>query len=171
MVDTPKLDPSVEAALRTLHDITTPAPVSWLPQTWGWAALAIAFGLALLIWLIRALRRYRRNAYRREALRLLDVAAEDIRNSPISEAGLQEVAELLKRTALSAWPREKVASLSGPDFARFLTQSAPNMDEQALATLLDDLEYRASDPVTPRPDDREIIETARDWIENHHVRA
>ncbi len=171
MVDTPKLDPSVETALRTLHDITTPALVSWLPQSWGWAALAIAFGLALLIWLIRSLRRYRRNAYRREALRLLDVAAEDIRNSPISEAGLQEVAELLKRTALSAWPREKVASLSGPDFARFLTQSAPNMDEQALATLLDDLEYRASDPVTPHPDDRQIIETARDWIENHHVRA
>ena len=171
MVDTPKLDPSVEAALRPLHDIVAPAPVSWLPQTWGWAALAIAFGLALFVWLIRALRRYRRNAYRREALRLLDVAAEDIRNSPISEACLQEVAELLKRTALAAWPREKIASLSGPDFARFLTQSAPNMDEQALATLLDDLEYRTSDPVTPRPDDREIIETARDWIENHHVRA
>lgn len=171
MVDTPKLDPSVEAALRSLHDIVTPAQVSWFPQTWGWAALATALGLALAVLLVRALRQYRRNAYRREALRLLGVAASDIRNSPTSEAGLQKIAELLKRTALAAWPRKKVASLSGPDFARFLTENAPGMDPNALAALLDDLEYRESDPVTPRPDDRQIIETARDWIENHHVRA
>lgn len=171
MVDTPKLDPSVETALRFLNDIATPMPVSWLPQTWGWAALATILGFALLVWLIQAMRRYRKNAYRRVALRLLGVAAEEISDPSTCDVGRRKVVELLKRTAIAAWPRDRVASLSGPDFARFLTENGPGVDQRTLTGLVDDWEYRASDPATSSPDDRQIIDTARNWIENHHVRT
>ena len=43
------LDATTRAALQKLADISVPAPVTWMPQTWGWAVLA-AVALALLGW-------------------------------------------------------------------------------------------------------------------------
>jgi len=167
------LDPVAQTALRTMHDIVTPAPVSWLPQTWGWALVATAIALGLLVWLFVAVNQYRRNAYRREALRQLDLASALVRNPGTREQGLQEIAELLKRTALAAFQRERVASLFGSEFNDFLLATAKGIDAHPLASLLDDLEYRA-DPMllaTPRYDADQAIDAARRWIEVHRVPA
>ena len=61
------------------------------------AACLVAAGLAAAA----IARRHRRNAYRREALRELE------------EADAADISAILKRTALVAFPREQVASLSG----------------------------------------------------------
>jgi len=47
-----QLDPMTETALRSLHDIAVPPHVSWLPQTWGWAALAVLLGIAVLVFIM-----------------------------------------------------------------------------------------------------------------------
>src|SRR6478736_5715722 len=65
------LDPLTETALRSLKDIALPPAVSWMPQTWGWAVLAAILVLIVAAAFILWLRRYRANAYRREALALL----------------------------------------------------------------------------------------------------
>lgn len=103
-----KLDPMTETALRSLHDIAVPPPVSWMPQTWGWAVLAGLLGLALLVWALKTWRRYRRNAYRREALRMLGDIERLLQTPEKHAEALHQLAEVLKRTALAAWPRAHV---------------------------------------------------------------
>lgn len=171
MEPNPKLDPITETALRSLHDIAVPPPVSWMPQTWGWAALAAILLVALLAWAFLALRRYRRNAYRREALRLLDAVASDIRSPLTRKRGLQGLAEVLKRTALAVWPRERVASLAGPHWNEFLDGSAEAGEGHALERLFDDFEYRDEGSLaalSPSVGD-DLLLGARRWIEKHHV--
>jgi len=165
-----QLDPMTETALRSLHDIAVPPPVSWLPQTWGWAALAALLGILLLSAFLAWLRRYRRNAYRREALRLLDSIAADIRNPINRERGVHKLTELLKRTALAAWPRRDVAALTGHAWVLRLNSRGA---DSALTRLLDDLEYHDGVAIAALPDDTadELVLKSRRWIRGHHVSA
>ena len=56
-------------SLQNLNDIVLPDAVAWWPPAPGWYAV-LAVLLALLLWLsFRALRAWRRNIYRRQALR------------------------------------------------------------------------------------------------------
>lgn len=87
-----------------------PIPVSMMPQTWGWAALGLILLAACTIVAILLWRRYRANAYRRDALREL----EGVRDDPAA------IAAILRRTALAAYPRRDVAGLAGDDWLRFL---------------------------------------------------
>ena len=63
--------------LAALHPLREPLPIGWWPPAPGWwllAGLALA-ALLLLAW--HALRRYRANAYRRQALfRLTELVTE-----------------------------------------------------------------------------------------------
>lgn len=165
-----QLDPMTETALRSLHDIAVPPPISWLPQTWGWALLAGLLGILLLCAFLVWLRRYRRNAYRREALRFLDGISRDIRNPMTREKGVHELTELLKRTALAAWPRRDVAGLTGQAWVERV--NSPKADN-ALTRLLDDLEYHDSAAIAALPSDSadDLLLKSRRWIRGHHVSA
>ena len=89
-------------SLQNLRDIVEPAPVPWWPPAVGWWILLVVVA-AFAVWLAsRAWRRRHANAYRRAALKELRSATNPV-----------EIAEILKRTALCAFPRTAVASLSG----------------------------------------------------------
>lgn len=152
------MDQTTETALRTLHDIAVPPPVSWLPQTWGWGLLAALLLLGFAILLYRWAKRYQRNAYRREALRVLETIS--------SKAQAADVAELLKRTALSAWPRTDVAALSGGQWVAFLEGHSPEPLGSDLKAFLASREYQPDQHVNDMP---VIVTQARLWIERHHV--
>ncbi|MBO9100966.1 MULTISPECIES: DUF4381 domain-containing protein [unclassified Rhizobium] len=169
--EAPRLDPMTEAALKSLKDIAVPEPISWLPQTWGWAMLAGLLGLALLFIGLRRLRRYRANAYRREALlHLLDVE-ERMSDPARRHEGIHALAELLKRVALAGWSRKEVASMSGSSWVRFLGDHDDTPSEPALATLLDDFEYRDDGTLDTMPSNVEsdLTTAARRWIGGHRV--
>jgi hypothetical protein len=100
-------------SLEHLHDLIMPVPVSWWPPAPGWLVVGAALVMILGWWLIRAIQYWQSNAYRREALALLD-------NAGGSEA---ELATLIKRVALSAYPRERVASLTGEQWLVFLNRT------------------------------------------------
>nr|CDQ34054.1 hypothetical protein BN993_03508 [Virgibacillus halodenitrificans] len=99
-----------------LSSVPEPIPVAWWPQTWGWLVLTIVV-VALLSWLgWRHYRHWQANRYRREAL------AELHRRLANGEGSIA-LAEVLRRTALAAFPREQVASLRGEAWGRFLNGS------------------------------------------------
>lgn len=141
-------------SLDNLRDIVEPLPVSWWPPAFGWWALLALILLALTVIATRAWRRWRANAYRREALRELE-----------SATSLPEIAETIKRTALAAFPRSDVASLSGPAWNRWLGetggQSVPATVAQALTrgVFCDDASGNAT----------EARAYAAQWIKNHHT--
>lgn len=156
-------DPLTRLALEKLNDIVLPQPVSWLPQTWGWLALALLL-LALLAWALwRRHRRYVANRYRREAL-----AEIDRLTATLGIGATTGIAEVLKRVALKAWPRETTASLSGAAWLAFLKQQ--NFTSDTASRILDDLEYHAGPDLT-ESDARHFADDARRWIERLHVSA
>ncbi|MBB3541085.1 MULTISPECIES: DUF4381 domain-containing protein [unclassified Rhizobium] len=167
------LDPMTETALRSLKDISLPPAVSWMPQTWGWAVLAAILMLILVTVFLLWLRRYRANAYRRDALALLAGVEAKIRDPETQQSGVQDLAVLLKRVALAGWPRNDVASLAGAAWVKFLEVHGDRTSSQALQAVLDDLEYHASKGIgaTQPNTGAELIAGARNWIERHHVSA
>jgi hypothetical protein len=100
-------------SLENLHDLVMPVPVSWWPPAPGWFIVSAVLVMVLGWWLIRAIQQWQSNSYRREALVLL---------GKIDGSGA-ELPILIKRVALSAYPRERVASLTGEQWLAFLDQT------------------------------------------------
>jgi len=93
-----------------LAEPAEPPPIAMVPQTVGWAVLGVVAMLALLALVTLAVRRWRANAYRRAALAALDAAGDD----PAA------VADIVRRTAIAAYGRARVAPLAGADWLAFL---------------------------------------------------
>ena len=85
--------PSIEQ----LKEIALPAPVSYVPQAWGWWVLLCLLVIAVLLVSARRYWQWRRDRYRREAL----VRLVELQNSDDQLNALRELPELLKRVALS----------------------------------------------------------------------
>lgn len=158
-------------SLAQLADVAQPPPPPWTPQTVGWEVLAVLLaGVAL--WLAsRALRRYWRNRYRRDALaelkRLELQWKKDERGTPV----LVALPVLLKRCALAAWPRAQVAGLNGEAWARFIVAHAGHATHgaQALAPLVRELEYRDREALArvSAHDVEVLLEASRQWVQGH----
>ncbi len=103
--------------LSQLRDIHLPAPVSWWPPAPGWwllAALTLtALGMIYLIY-----RRRRRARWRRAALAELG----QLRGAT-GQQYLGEVSVLLRRVAVTRFPRHDVAALTGDDWLAFLDRT------------------------------------------------
>ena len=159
-----------DPALKSLADIALPPPVSYMPQTWGWAALAILALLAVVVLLAMWLKHRRANRYRREALAELDALIDQGAVSTDAIDFQQKLAEIVKRTALAAWKRETVAGLAGAAWAQFIAANGPGKGRtEALTKLVDDREYS----VRPMSADERaaLAAAAHEWIEKHHVSA
>ena len=111
-------------SLDQLHDIIVPAPVPWWPPAPGWYWV-LGFVLVLaLVFAFRAFIRWQRNRYRREALAELAQLEYQLKSAGARASVLLALSELLKRTALTAFPREQVASLTGLEWFAFLDGTA-----------------------------------------------
>ena len=159
--------------LAGMHDVVAPVPVSWAPQTVGWAVLAAAL-VVLLAWLgWRAWQRARANRYREEALAEIDRVAEALRGDPAGGlAALGAVNEILKRAALTAWPRQEVASLAGEDWLEFLDATADGQDfRSGPGRVLADRVYAPSGIPAGEDERRAFFATVRRWIRHHRSDA
>ena len=154
------------ASLQNLHDIVVPGSVAWWPPAPGWyAVMALAaVGAGALLW--KAWRQWRRNRYRGEALSELSRIGKGGSNAELSELPV-----LLKRAALSAWPREYVAGLVGPDWHRFLDESAGiDRFRSGAGVLLDKLAYASGGQrVLSGREAEAVLDAARLWIRRHRV--
>lgn len=147
-------------SLDRLHDIAVPPPVSWWPLAPGWWVI-VGIGLVLLaVGVVAAISRWHRNRYRREALRELGEL------SPAAES-LAVVAELVKRVALAAYPRDQVASLTGEPWLAFLDETGGN---GAFATgpgrFLEQATFGRPPPLS-NEQATELWTAVRHWITHH----
>ncbi|EHP38075.1 transmembrane protein [Cupriavidus basilensis OR16] len=158
-------------ALAKLQEIPLPPPVSYLPQTWGWAVLgALLLALAgLLAW--RAWRRHQANRYRRDALAELARIEAGIAAAAGDESrrdALAALPALVKRVVLACAPRTQVASLSAQAWLDYLdgTWRAGGFAEGP-GRLLPELAYGVRSP--PAAEVTALIALLRDWIGQHHA--
>ena len=159
-------------SLDRLHDIIVPAPAPWWPPAPGWYWVLGLMVVVLLAALIAGLIRWQHNRYRREALAELARHEMALQNTELRSPALLSLAELLKRTAVTAFPREDVATLTGPKWFAFLDDTARGSRfRDALGATLENAIYdpRTVDTLDPQRL-HSVVEAIRHWIKFHDTR-
>lgn len=106
--------------LSQLRDIHLPAPISWWPPAPGWWLLAVLV-VAILFGLYFLYRRRQRNNWRRSALAELTRLRQQYQAQASSpQIVVSELSVLLRRVAISCFPQDEVAMLSGDKWLAFL---------------------------------------------------
>lgn len=151
------------ASLDRLHDIVVPAAAPWWPPAPGWLWLLGIGSIVALAALLRAAARWQRNRYRREALAelmRLEGAAHD--------AGVAlGMSELLKRVALTAYPRAEVAALNGRQWFAFLDRTGGTHFASGLGATLERTTYRPPAGALAVDEIRALAGEIRTWIRQH----
>lgn len=163
-------DPS---SLNRLHDLVVPPPVSWWPPAPGWYWL-MGIGLVIGFYLLlREFVRWQHNRYRREALAQWRIQWMKLADANTRVAATADLAVLLKRAALSAFPRNQVASLTGGEWMAFLDQTGQMDGFASEAGKL--LEQAAYDCITPAQCDEARANQAAmlvyRWLRRHRAQS
>ena len=157
------------ASLHNLNDIVLPASVGWWPLASGWYVLIGILVITLAWFIYRSLLGWRHNRYRRTALQELQLLENSLENPDKRDASLRQIPVLLKRTALSVYPRNRVASLSGESWFEFLnsTVSKPSFSGTTFATL-STVSYSAGKPggIDTKAVNA-LLSASRSWLKNH----
>lgn len=148
-------------SLDRLHGPLIPPPAPWWPPTPGWTIVLTALALFLAAALLKLIVRWQADRYRREALALLPSTPPE------------QLAALLKRTAMTAWPRDRTADLTGEAWLEFLDRSGAE-GEGGLNLFVSGparrIEALAFDPAA-KEDVAPIRDAARQWIRKHRREA
>ncbi len=137
-------------SLSDLADIWVPEPVPLWPISTMGMLLCAALIVLLVYWWWRYRQHQAQNRYRQHARKAIDQASSN-----------GELADLLKRTALVAYPRTQVARLTGPDWCDWLEQEL-EMPEAARMALLSALYQPDSSPVC-----EDLRRYCQRWVRRH----
>ena len=160
---TPQADP-----VAGLIDIPLPQPVSLLPQTWP-SRIAIALLLAAAIAAVWRIVHHRHvNRYRREALAELGRIEQAVDADKAPAELVTRLAVLVRRTALAAFPRERIAPLAGPAWLSFLDSTYDGSEfSEGPGRLLASAPYQRIAP--DGGEVRSLAAVVRRWIGGHHA--
>ncbi len=155
--------PPTTDPLAGLVDIPLPTPVSLWPQTWPSRILLVLVAVGLVYGTVRAIRHWRVNRYRRQALS--ELKGIEIRSATLAPADLAcALASLLRRTALAAFPRDEVAVLTGAAWLTFLDRTGGGQAfSQGPGRLLEVTTYGPA----ASADAKGLIQAVRAWIRGH----
>ncbi len=132
-------------SLQNLHDIAIPAPIPWVPPAPGWYALGFCVLLLLTWFSIKKYLAWQRDRYRREALVTLAQIEKGLTDSAQYQQLLPQLPELVKRTAIAAYKRDQVASLSGTDWLAFIDKTgSTNLFTKGNGRLLVDCSFQSA---------------------------
>ena len=114
---------SVENPLVNLKDIHLPPPVSFWPPAPGWWILAVLLISSLFFGGVWFYRRHKKRKPKNEAFRILKDLQILYQNSQDEVALLRNLSNLLRRTALTFYDNDEVASLQGSSWLEFLDKT------------------------------------------------
>ena len=114
---------SVENPLINLKDIHLPQPVSFWPPAPGWWVLAVLLISSLFIGGVWFYRQHKKRRPKTEALRILKDLQILYQNSQDEVESLRNLSNLIRRTALTLYDIDAVASLQGSSWLEFLDKT------------------------------------------------
>ncbi len=145
-----------------LRDLHLPEAIGWWPLAPGWWFLILLAVAGIGYFAYRAIRKWRRNAMRRVALRELTRIQKAYRNG-VDEISLAiELSELLRRTMLAYAPRLEVAGLTGEQWLDWLDQGLEDQPfTKGSGQTVESLPYRRPDRVEDDVDVQGLIDAIR----------
>ena len=148
------------AALQPLRD---PQVISWWPLAPGWWLLALLVMALLSAAAYVLVKRYRANAYRREALAQLGLMHTRYQAERDLQRFAADTNALLKSAALVAYPEHEIAARHGAEWARFLNQCGAGalFDESSMEALYS--------PELEQVDAQQLYNSASNWLSEHRV--
>jgi hypothetical protein len=139
--------------LLQLNPLHLPPTPSWWPPAWGWLALigsVIAFFL-LVVLLVRM--RMMKLAPKKAALRIFTLSKDKMTPS--------DAIELVRQAALSYFPRDDIAKLTGHEWYAFLDSYAPKtLFTHNEATWQKALYHKES-----VPNSSHLVNDCQEWVE------
>ncbi len=162
--------PQDSTNLNNLVDIVMSEPVSIWPLAMGWWFMLALIAIWSTAWVTQCVQRWKQNRYRREAIKLLKQIESTSKNQKART--LVQLDALLKRVALAAYPRARVASLSGQSWIKFLEETGNDASFQQSPVAR--LGTAAADIGTTEPSEQQlevIFETCYRWIRSHAAEA
>ncbi|MGF1776991.1 DUF4381 domain-containing protein [Vibrio nomapromontoriensis] len=150
--------------LKTLIDPTLPPSVDFYPETVGWKLVLVIVFIASASVMVRFLRRYRSNRYRRTALKAIRRLSK-----ADAKTYLMTINSILKQVACYRYPHTSVASLYDEQWLMFLTSQTTDCDfttpiarlwQRRLYTPQPNNEWTSSDLM-------QLESMACDWIKYH----
>ncbi len=160
--------PSIEQ----LQELPLPVPpYSFFPQTWAWLGLLLLVLGVVVVWGLLRWKRWRRDAYRREALARLAQLDAALKLPEQRLDALRELPALLKRVAMSMPTQTPVGPLGGDQWQAFLDRHVATPLPSAFATQLFTLAYAPDERVrSMSPEQATALHAeCRHWVEAHHV--
>lgn len=141
--------------LGNLHE---PAPVPFTFDTIGWPILAGLLVVFIFFITIFQIRKYIRNHYRREALRML----EDIHSG---DQDFSKTFIVLKQVAIHVFGRKEVGDLFGKEWLSFLEKTGKDVQLVTYELPIMNILYKNEMPASDVKD--KIIDNAKKWIKTH----
>lgn len=160
------MPPGAADPLAGLRDWHLPGAVSWWPPAPGWWLVAGLALVALLLMLVHWRRRPRQGAAARAALNELRTLRMQLGTGLDGYAFAAAVSALLRRLALTRFPRERVAGLGGVSWLAFLDATGGGDGfTRGAGQVLGELPYRnpKAPPVSPR-DLADLADLAERWV-------
>ena len=144
-----------------LTSLYEPEPIGFSFDAPGWYGLSILLIGLLLYFLVRFIISYRRNAYRREAVKTLvgiDQTQLDDKDK------VKEILVVLKLVAIKTYGRDKVASLFGMEWLKFLEDTGKTTSFTEFREEVGEMVYIANGRTL---DINQFITISKNWIKTH----
>ena len=142
--------------------ILEPEPLPFSFDTLGWKILGVLILIWLCIILVRRIKQYQKNTYRREAIKRIVLLETDSKKSC---AKINHLNITLKQVAITTFGREPIAVLFGDDWYSFLDSkvkgsSFVEYSNTFTSAMYDDREVEMSEL-------KKIFELTKKWINAH----
>jgi hypothetical protein len=141
-----------------------PEPVGFSFETPGWYVLLVFILILTAFLFVKWLLQYRKNAYRRAALKELDNINTRVSENP-DRNNLNDLLILLKRVSIKTYGRAEVASLSGSDWFVFLEKKGKDTPYTHFEKEMNSSVY--GDAPVGNESFEEISTLSRRWIKTH----
>jgi hypothetical protein len=158
-----------------LKGIVEIPPVPSIPFDFGapgWPYLGALLVVIICYFCLRLWRRWRTNAYRRAALKMLHANAYRLDSDPLD--ALKPLPALLKTTAMIAFGRNQVTALRELEWLEFLDASCPHLKGEhftgPLGRSLYGVAYQNPTHFSLSAQDaRDLFNLCQTWIKHHEV--
>ena len=151
------------AQLRGLH---LPEPTSWFPPAIGWWLVAGVVCIIVAVIVVHRVKTKQRRLARQQAVAVLEQITEQYHLQKDDRQLCVALNELLKRCALTKFPRHDVASLSGDAWLAFLDQqlsdkASASPSFNSLSPRLDEVIFAPSTQKLPVDD---YLSVSQQWL-------